>query len=52
MRGARLLQVVADRAPLHGPAPSLIAPQLPFDKNCGSDGVCEDNLQIAFNFSG
>ncbi|XP_059587388.1 integrin alpha-X isoform X2 [Alligator mississippiensis] len=30
----------------------MVVASLPFDKNCGSDGVCEDNLQIAFNFSG
>ncbi|KAM6449060.1 integrin alpha-X-like [Liasis olivaceus] len=25
---------------------------LPFEKNCGSDGKCEDILQTSFNFSG
>ncbi|XP_025027457.1 integrin alpha-X-like [Python bivittatus] len=26
--------------------------ELPFEKNCGSDGKCEDILQTSFNFSG
>ncbi|XP_054849332.1 integrin alpha-X-like [Eublepharis macularius] len=26
--------------------------QLPFEKNCGTDGKCEDRLQTSFNFSG
>ncbi|XP_053117235.1 integrin alpha-X-like isoform X2 [Hemicordylus capensis] len=26
--------------------------ELPFEKNCGSDGKCEDTLQTSFNFSG
>ncbi|XP_077170645.1 integrin alpha-D-like [Paroedura picta] len=26
--------------------------KLPFDKNCGTDGKCEDRLQTSFNFSG
>ena len=28
------------------------SPQLPFEKDCGADNICVDDLQISFNFSG
>uniref|UniRef100_A0A8C0G8W7 VWFA domain-containing protein n=1 Tax=Chelonoidis abingdonii TaxID=106734 RepID=A0A8C0G8W7_CHEAB len=30
----------------------LVSPQLPFQKGCGTDGRCDDQLEISFNFSG
>lgn len=33
-------------------SPRRVPQQLFFEKNCGSDGVCQDYLKIAFNFSG
>ncbi|XP_078508746.1 integrin alpha-M-like [Lissotriton helveticus] len=33
-------------------SPRRVAQQLLFEKNCGSDGVCQDYLKIAFNYSG
>ncbi|XP_068953070.1 integrin alpha-D-like, partial [Petaurus breviceps papuanus] len=30
----------------------LFTSHLPFEKNCGTDGLCEDDLGITFNFSG
>ncbi|GAB0202451.1 integrin alpha-X-like [Grus japonensis] len=28
------------------------SPQLPFEKDCGTDNVCVDDLHVSFNFSG
>lgn len=28
------------------------SPQLPFEKDCGADNVCVDDLRISFDFSG
>ncbi|XP_015261802.1 PREDICTED: integrin alpha-M-like [Gekko japonicus] len=40
------------RAILKEDSPRLFAGSLPFEKNCGHDGVCKDILKTAFNFSG
>nr|XP_056720196.1 integrin alpha-X-like [Euleptes europaea] len=40
------------RAILKEDSPRLFAASLPFEKNCGHDGVCKDILKTAFNFSG
>uniref|UniRef100_A0A8C8VM33 VWFA domain-containing protein n=1 Tax=Pelusios castaneus TaxID=367368 RepID=A0A8C8VM33_9SAUR len=29
-----------------------VSPQLPFQKDCGQDGQCDDQLEMSFNFSG
>ncbi|KAL8176578.1 UNVERIFIED_CONTAM: hypothetical protein K2H54_036538 [Gekko kuhli] len=40
------------RAILKEDSPRLFAGSLPFEKNCGHDGICKDVLKTAFNFSG
>uniref|UniRef100_A0A8C8AU78 VWFA domain-containing protein n=1 Tax=Otus sunia TaxID=257818 RepID=A0A8C8AU78_9STRI len=30
----------------------VVSPQLPFAKDCGTDNICIDDLQMSFNFSG
>ncbi|XP_032090505.1 integrin alpha-D-like [Thamnophis elegans] len=40
------------RAILQKDAPVLIPASLPFEKNCGKDGICKDQLKTSFNFSG
>uniref|UniRef100_A0A8D2IRS4 VWFA domain-containing protein n=1 Tax=Varanus komodoensis TaxID=61221 RepID=A0A8D2IRS4_VARKO len=37
---------------LSGESPEIYTAQLPFEKNCGSDGKCQDALQTSFTFSG
>lgn len=45
---------LADGAAALSPlTPALLAsPQLPFQKDCGMDGRCDDQLGVSFNFSG
>uniref|UniRef100_A0A8C8AU20 VWFA domain-containing protein n=1 Tax=Otus sunia TaxID=257818 RepID=A0A8C8AU20_9STRI len=33
-------------------AVGTVSPQLPFAKDCGTDNICIDDLQMSFNFSG
>ncbi|XP_060110957.1 integrin alpha-M [Heteronotia binoei] len=40
------------RAILKEDSHRLFAGLLPFEKNCGHDGICKDVLKTAFNFSG
>ncbi|XP_054848908.1 integrin alpha-M-like [Eublepharis macularius] len=40
------------RAILKEDFPRLFTALLPFEKNCGQDGICKDTLKTAFNFSG
>ncbi|XP_077170634.1 integrin alpha-D-like [Paroedura picta] len=40
------------RAILTNDSLPLFVASLPFEKNCGQDGVCKDILKTAFNFSG
>ncbi|XP_060636180.2 integrin alpha-M-like [Anolis sagrei] len=40
------------RAILGEDEPHQFTAYLPFEKNCGKDGVCKDELKTSFNFSG
>lgn len=39
-------------APGLGETPRCLPSQLPFEKNCGDDRVCQDNLGISIDASG
>ncbi|KAM3821696.1 integrin alpha-M-like [Vipera latastei] len=40
------------RAVLQEGEPNRLSALLPFEKNCGRDGICKDQLKTSFNFSG
>ncbi|XP_058035705.1 integrin alpha-X-like [Ahaetulla prasina] len=40
------------RAVLHKEESNLRSASLQFEKNCGRDGICKDQLKTSFNFSG
>ncbi|XP_029429102.1 integrin alpha-D-like isoform X2 [Rhinatrema bivittatum] len=37
---------------LRDDVPTHITAELPFERNCGADNVCKDELKVSFNFSG
>ncbi|XP_018431204.1 PREDICTED: integrin alpha-D-like, partial [Nanorana parkeri] len=42
--------VLSEDSPSH--VSSDLPPQVPFEKNCGGDGVCRDNLSVNITFTG
>ncbi|XP_062994409.1 integrin alpha-X-like [Elgaria multicarinata webbii] len=52
LKGRPIPNVKGLRPILSKDSQQIYIAQLPFEKNCGSDGNCEDNLQTSFTFSG